>query len=120
MGGKITIIELNVKLNQKIDSCQEIVTKFEDERTKDWVIRTQERKKELEISRKMTQRKLIDKEKNKKNERERKHEEESKNWWWENYIFSRKCSGKFLQGGYQIGSDTMLWNMTSMEEMREK
>jgi hypothetical protein len=37
----------------------------------------------------------------------------------ENSIFSRKYSGKFLQGGYQICSDTMLRNMASMK-IREK
>jgi hypothetical protein len=38
---------------------------------------------------------------------------------WENLIFSGKCSGKIVQGGYQPGSDTMLRNMTSMEKWRE-
>jgi len=28
----------------------------------------------------------------------------------------QRCSGKFLQGGYEICSDIMLWNMASMDE----
>jgi hypothetical protein len=33
--------------------------------------------------------------------------------------FSRKCSGKIVQGGYLSCSDTMLRNMASMEKWRE-
>ena len=34
--------------------------------------------------------------------------------------FSRENAAEnILQGGYQISSDTMLWNMVSMEGMRE-
>ena len=39
---------------------------------------------------------------------------------WENHGISREnASENILQGGYQICSDTMLGNMTSMEGMRE-
>jgi len=44
-----------------------------------------------------------------------------KNKWWENWIFWRKkLSGKFLQDGYRISYDIMLWDMTTMVEMRKK
>jgi hypothetical protein len=37
-----------------------------------------------------------------------KRKENEKDENRENWIFSRKCSGKILQGGYHICSDTML------------
>jgi hypothetical protein len=47
-------------------------------------------------------------------ERERKMKIEKIKFSLEN------AAEKFVQGGYQPDSDTMLGNMTSMEEMREK
>jgi hypothetical protein len=41
-------------------------------------------------------------------------------WKLRKMDFLKKMQRKILQGGYHICSDTMLWNMASMEEMREK
>jgi hypothetical protein len=53
--------------------------------------------------------------------RTRKKMNEKINWGMRKLDFlGWNAAENVLQGGYQICSDTMLWNMASMEEMREK
>jgi len=45
------------------------------------------------------------------------NEKQKRNWRWENWIFSKKNAAEnIIQGGYRSCPDTMLGNMTSMDE----
>jgi len=105
-----------MKLNQKRESYQEIVTKFKLEL---WNGITQEKgnvlmNEESEDLRKTIKTKIANQERI-ENENDRAEKNES-----ERFQFSREnATENILQGRYHISSNTMLGNMASMDE-REK